>query len=542
MWAVADIDNSKVVARGTDIASFIKWMTTTRRDKSSTIYFHNLRFDGAFLLSHLELNGYKNVKNFTDDCNKEYKSLINEMGVWYGLSFRFKKADYYLRVNIYDSFKKIPLSLEEIAKAYNLDVLKGTHDHEKYRPLGYKPTKEEWEYVDTDVLIQAKALKLHLENKMDKMTLSSDAYNNFRSRFTKKQFDVYFPSLAQHEWDYIRKAYKGGWTYSMPNKRNIVYNDVLSYDVNSLYPYAMLQDLPFGEPKTFKGKYVPNKYMPLYIQTIEVSFKLKDGFLPTLQNSSLGRYAKDLFFTDSENEIIELTLTNIDLDIFLRHHDIYHIKYLHGSMFYSSNNLFTEYISEWGAVKEHSTDGIRQIAKAMLNSLYGKFGTNPKHRDKIPYIDEDDILRFKLGEEETSLYLKYLPIAVFTTANARAVQINSAQKLYKHFLYGDTDSLKLVDISEEEVEKILNVHPTKLGSWKLEDTYKDFKAIKAKAYAYTLYDDDNCHVVASGLPQKVKQEITSLDDFRVGFTTDSKLVQRHVKGGVILKPSRHEIK
>ena len=77
---------------------------------------------------------------------------------------------------------------------------------------------------------------------------------------------------------------------------------------------------------------------PLYIQTIEVSFKLKEGYLPQLQTSSLD-FTNDLFLTDTENNIIELTLTNLDLELFFEHHEVYYIKYLYGMKFKSHNHI-----------------------------------------------------------------------------------------------------------------------------------------------------------------------------------------------------------
>ena len=77
-----------------------------------------------------------------------------------------------------------------------------------YRPLGYIPTDEEWSYVDRDTIIVAMAIREKLEKGMHKMTLGSDAYYNFKRRFSRKQFDYLFPILPLEDWQYIKKAYK----------------------------------------------------------------------------------------------------------------------------------------------------------------------------------------------------------------------------------------------------------------------------------------------------------------------------------------------
>lgn len=549
MWAIADIEKNKVVQQGTNIESFMDYVTLTRRDKSTNIYFHNLRFDGAFIVNHLLTNGYKNVKAFSKNPNQEFKSLINDMGVWYGITLRIAKAGYKITVNFFDSYKKIPLPVKAIAKAYNLSMSKGDFDYEMYRPMGYKPTPEEWDYVYRDVLIVAQALKEKIDSGLDRMTLSSDAYTDFQSDYTPRYFEYFFPNLTLEEWEYLRKAYRGGWVYANERHKGKVLENVLSFDVNSLYPASMYKTLlPVGKPRYFIGKYKPHKTFPLYVQKIVASFKLKDGYLPTIQTSSLGRMNRDLFLTDTEDDEVELSFTNLDLEIFLRHHHVYSIKYIDGYMFKGSDMQFTTYIDKWAKVKENETGGKRQMAKDMLNSLYGKFGTSPKRRDKKPRL-EKGVLKFENGEVETSRYLKYIPVAIFTTAYARVTEIGASQKLYDYHVYSDTDSIKVHNITLEEVAKVLDIDSKKIGKWKYEARYEKFKMLKAKHYSYIMGDefitkeeDRGLKITASGITDDVKKTITSFDDFKVGFTTDKKLLQRQVVGGVVLVPTKHEIK
>ena len=543
MYAIANIDTLEVVERGTSIEQFLAWCYTYQGDKSISVYFHNLAFDGSFIVNHLLSIGYKHVKKFGEEPDNEFETLINDMGMWYTIKIRYKKGKGLVNVTFKDSVKKIPLSVRNIAKVYKMRIGKGDFEYNMYRPLGYVPTADEWDYVDRDVLIVARALKQNFDSGMKKMTISSDAYKNFIDRYDKKQQNLYFPYLELDVWEDIRKAYKGGWVYHNQAMSGKVIDNVLSYDVNSLYPYSMYEQLlPYSHPRKFIGKYQYNRLFPLYIQFIEVSFKLKEGYLPTIQTASLGRYTKDLFLTDTENDTVELALTNIDLDLFLKHHEVYYIKYKYGYMFRARRDLFKGYIDDWYHVKETTTGGERQLAKLMLNSLYGKFGTNPKNKDKKPYLNENKALRFNTGEETISRWLKYIPVAVFTTANARKVIIESSQMFYDNHLYSDTDSMKLYNITPEEVAKKIDVDSKRLGAFDLEDEYKQFKMLKPKHYAYTLEGDDHLYIKASGIPDKVKDTITSFDIFSKGFETNDKLIMRQVKGGAVLVPSQHVIK
>ena len=49
-WAACNIDNIEEKHYGNDIESFLEWCS----NKSDTsIYFHNLKFDGQFIISYL---------------------------------------------------------------------------------------------------------------------------------------------------------------------------------------------------------------------------------------------------------------------------------------------------------------------------------------------------------------------------------------------------------------------------------------------------------------------------------------------------------
>ena len=94
--------------------------------------------------------------------------------------------------------------------------------------------------------------------------------------------------------------------------------------------------------------------------------------------------------------------------------------------------IFDEYIDYWYNIKNNSKDGVRELAKLMLNNLYGKFGTNPRF---IPYIPTfiDGEVKYLAGDEEERNSV-YVPMASFITAYARNKTIRSAQKLYNHFV------------------------------------------------------------------------------------------------------------
>ena len=146
----------------------------------------------------------------------------------------------------------------------------------------------------------------------------------------------------------------------------------------------------FGEAVFFNGKYEDDPLYPLYIQMLTCSFTIKKNKIPTIQLKKHLSFLENEYLENSNNEVVCLVLTNIDLQLFLEHYNVDEVTYRCGWKFKSVNGLFTEYIDKWINRKNEATlsgnNGIRQMAKLQLNSLYGKFATKIKTRSKIPFL------------------------------------------------------------------------------------------------------------------------------------------------------------
>lgn len=148
------------------------------------------------------------------------------------------------------------------------------------------------------------------------------------------------------------------------------------------------EKLPFGEPKYFKGKYENDNVYDLYIQRIVLThFKVKKNKIPTIQIKNNSSFLGTEYLRECNEEVV-LTLTNIDLKLFLEQYeyDENDLEYVDGWKFRSKKGIFKEYIDKWITRKNEATisknSGQRQIAKLMLNSLYRKICntsySNPK--------------------------------------------------------------------------------------------------------------------------------------------------------------------
>ena len=190
--------------------------------------------------------------------------------------------------------------------------------------------------------------------------------------------------------------------------------------------------LPFGDPLFFEGKYIDDNLYKLYIQCLSCSFELKPGMIPTLQIKNNPAFVPNEYVKSSGGDIVTIVLTNIDLELFFKHYDVDVKKWNGGWKFKGLKGLFTNYINFWTErkinAKKENNNVLYVISKLMLNSLYGKFGLNPKVQGKYPYLDEEGVIKYKLYPQEIRDSI-YLPVATFVTSYARRKTILTSQAI-----------------------------------------------------------------------------------------------------------------
>jgi len=132
--------------------------------------------------------------------------------------------------------------------------------------------------------------------------------------------------------------------------------------------------LPFSEPIFFNGKYENDKVYNLYIQMITCSFEIKENKIPTIQIKHDMSFRGNEYLESSNGEIVCLVLTNIDLELFFEHYNVYELEFVCGWKFKSLQGIFKDYIDKWITRKNNATiegnKAQRTLAKLMLNSLY----------------------------------------------------------------------------------------------------------------------------------------------------------------------------
>jgi hypothetical protein len=537
-WGVVELDSPESFTYGTDIKDFIDWCSKV---KKRVIYFHNLKFDGKFLIDFLIRNHF--VYDPDRKTDNSFTCLISEYGHFYSIEVTFKAYKKDRKSTIfYDSLKKLPLSVAKIAKSFNLSSLKGEIDYKKDRPVGYSPTDEELEYLFNDVWIVAQALSIQHQQNLKRMTIGGDALFHYKT-ITGKNYRKWFPDILDNEGRMfleLKRFYRGGFTYVNPTYQGIDIGEGVTYDCNSMYPSVMKNDLlPYGQPIYYSGKYNTEfeDIYPLYCQTVVSEFRLKKGHIPFVCDKT-GFFKKSIEYIENTLPFkpVVLHLTNIELELFYEHYDIITISYEGGYMFKGRHGMFNDYIDHWTEIKEQAdkdgNSGLRQIAKLMLNSLYGKFGKNIFMGGKIPEFDYDsDIVRYK--DKPVKLEQgEYIPIAIFVTSYARNKMIRTAQSNYDRFIYCDTDSCHLVGTS---LPLSIEIDPYKLGAWKEEDCFIRARYLRPKAYVLDVIKENGekkFKVKCSGMTEDIKEQV-SFENFYIGLTLEGKKLPRTISGGVV---------
>lgn len=515
--------------------------------QNTTCYFHNLGFDGRFILDWLMKHGYEFIEG--DDLfeNQTFKTLISGMGKFFSITVRWKNGH---TVEFRDSLKKLPMAVRRIAKSFGMEMSKGDLDYDLYRAPGQQPTPEELDYLKRDCLIVANAMKEVLDNGMTRLTVASDALAEYKKLTGITYFEKLFP-IFDHSMDMeIRRAYRGGFTYADERFKGRVVGSGMVFDVNSLYPSVMkFKDIPYGDPLFQRGRVEPTKTHPLTIFSVTFTAKLKPDHIPVIQikgnNLFLGtEYLKEI------TEPTTLMVTNIDWELYNDHYDINVLAWGGGWKFRAQQGMFDLYIDKWSEIKAKEKGGKREIAKLHLNSLYGKYATNPNITSKIPVL-QDGVVKLVRGKPETRPPI-YTAAGAFITAYARDITIRSAQANYSVFAYADTDSLHLL---RDDVPDNLTVHPTDLGAWKFEYAFNAAYYVRPKFYLERKsYEnehndecDNDCEVQhnyenrVAGLPVSVSSTLT-FDDLVEGRVLHGKLNPQAVPGGVVLKDVPFELK
>lgn len=531
-------------------------------DCNVCVYYHNLKFDGAFWLSYLLVDlGYEQayVKH-SDDINdmewlpeKEMKNKtftysISNMGQWYRITIKDKNRF----IEIRDSLKLLPFSVKRIGESFGTKHKKLDMEYTGFRYAGCEITDSEKEYISNDVLVVKEALEIMFTEGHKKLTIGSCCLGEYKKSIGRKNYERLFPNVYEipinpiHSYetagDWIKHSYRGGWCYLVKGKEKQILTNGTTADVNSLYPSMMSSEsgnrYPVGEPTFWYGNFIPDEALKLnryYFIRIKTRFYLKENMLPFIQiknnllykgtealetsdiyNPKDGKYYSQYIDTNGniQEAIVTLTLTMTDFELIKEHYELVDFEIIDGCYFRSAIGIFDNYIDKYKKIKLESKGAKRELAKLFLNNLYGKMASSKNSSYKLAYVKEDKSIGFTtvIANDKKP---GYIPVGSAITSYARNFTIRAAQKNFygkdkDGFVYADTDSIHC-NLPPEKIKGI-TIHPKDFCCWKLEANWDEAIFIRQKTYIEHVthedlqpLDEPFYNIKCAGMPQKCKQ-------------------------------------
>ncbi len=552
-YYITEYENSVDLMINTVIESLLK-----PKYSGFKVYSHNLSgFDGIFLYKYLMNFKSDNLTCKFDELLKDNKMIYLKMNYSPVTNQRNNKFN----ITFHDSLLMLPHSLESLANKFNVKIKKGVFPYnflnnqynteidlnyigglpdykyysglinqEKYELIKNEFTlwnlkQESIDYCLNDCKVLYEVLKVFNKfffnlfklNIQNYSTLPSLAFDTQRSNFFMSDR---IPLIVGQLFDDIHKSFTGGSCdvyipQSEPGKI------VRSYDFNSIYPSEMRQYMPVAFEKRLSNG---SKYH--YIKQFEGDISLLDknpyGVFEVIVNcpdNIMEPILQRHFKINGQTRTIAPTGTWKDWYYSEELKNAEKVGYtytiLRGYLF-DKEIVFKDYVEALYKIKaSYSSDHpMYQIAKLLLNSLFGRYGMNQNiYANKRKIISDDDFLSYKnkfkilnieiINDLTKELYIEYedlafienmnmnsgfnstkdpkisVPIASAITANARIQLAWFKNNPLFNLFYCDTDCAHIdIDLSTIRPDLI----GPELGQLKLENEFKEVVYLAPKVY------------------------------------------------------------
>lgn len=621
------------------------------------LYFHNSRYDLAFILAWF----YANQKNgyVTLDGNIRLyvsKVLKGKQGMVYDVSFRYvwrdvTKSDHAHTMHVWDSAKIWKASLHDLSCDFDPTREKGLRKGATTggsRAMDVGVSDEMREYCLQDCRVIRYVMNYYFEQVEEFcgqpngfMTAAATTYN-MALHYRRKQFaesldarrvkawssilseaqtqeyinecgdlatayadrflDAAIPTVPffddrkavrdddgniirdekgnimldmvkKGEFSWMRDAYKGSTPLLYRDlrfsKAGLARNIIIK-DVNSMFPTQMVRELmPVGRPTWI----TPEQCLSLmatpsddttWIASIRITMRVKPGHRATyLSRKQEEIEEEDGFYMGKAIPVLDdvvITICEPEYRMILNDYDIYDMEVVRACSFKAVRGLFAGYINYWYDIKSTTKNpALKAFAKLMINSFYGKFGSNPL-MEQHEYTFSDGRLGDRVADITTDSRSEYyLPLAMWTTAYARKMLSDGCNALgWENVIYTDTDSWHIINLNEEEATaRLASVgignDDSKLGDAPTEQTCALGAYIRNKGYIH-FNEDGNVTILKgkNGKEDKKDIKMAGANEFPDINTADDltnltehdgrmgvwgyKLRQYNVIGGVLLMP------
>lgn len=513
------------------------------------IYVHNLPFEFQFFRNFVEL-----TQVFALEKRKVVKCVVND-------AFEFRCSYKLSNMSLQKFVSSTPDALY-YKKAGDLD-------YKKERTPSTWLYNDELGYCYNDVMGLREAIRHLLISEKDTLAsipMTSTGYvrREFRSAINENPRNHYiFKDLKLSPFTYalLKTATRGGNCHCNPkmsgalDERN-VFSDVSSYDMSSAYPAVMTQCKfpmsPFlrrDNDVSIIDKLVKQGTHALLIDCVFYDIKIKTlntvPYIPKAKCTTIFKPRID------NGRVLRATLcgmviTDIDWKIITSQYDIKEIEILNlfsAKYDYLPLELREKVIEQYNnkCKLKFGDPYLYNKYKNKINADFGMMLTdicrreisyNPADPDKNgnPFRLEDWDIEASMTKyyKSRNSFLAY-QWGVWVTSHCRNRLQKAIDLVGMDAIYCDTDSLKFIGNHDADFEKlnaeilqeakdcqlltycdVINPKTNKiehyqLGIWEKEKTYKTFKSLGAKKYAYTYeFDkkgkpDPNLHITVAGL-------------------------------------------
>lgn len=529
-------------------------------------YFHNLKFDDSYIASYM-----RNEEVVLNDGwrVKSGKRIISHKGQVYADQLRFTgprdpktHRPQTFRCDLWDSMKIWNNPLAKIGKTFGL-VKGGTTGGSQALMKGCDAMMEEYCLQDCRIMMVAMEDYFRRcetetcgQRRKGWMTAASTSYNLMeyytRKKVGNKEFENHFPSADEDHgfktWE--RLGYKGAVPLLDPDVRFKTLHDVSVFDINSMYPTQLVKALlPMGRPIDLKDADMERLMRirekgKLWVAKVRMIADVKPGHRATFvlkkrneDGDSLAWHINDYEACTETGESFQV-ITSKDMDYILRDYDIRCIEILDANGYEpDKDHMIAHFVLHWYKVKADASEkgdkALKEFAKLILNSLYGKFGANPEHIS-AEYDFIDDMIRMRECDAvEVDKVVKYLPVAMFVTAYARDMISRACNAIgWGNVAYTDTDSVHVHGMSHEEAEERLiregfEIHHTNLGAFDFESRWRDALYVRNKGYFhFCQLDNETGEELGDGHIDEIKMAGAN----KFSFDSIDQVQDRELKG------------
>lgn len=600
---------------------FFEGLSTQFPYRKMKVYFHNLSFDGVFILDWLGNNGY--TLNEMLDKPKTF-SVFRTTG----------SKIYQIKVKTQDklivflcSKMLLSSSVKALGKCVNIDKYQSeSQETEEFYNVEPNNNLEQFIKDNQDYVLYCKRdveiVRLSLLDFFESIADMCDIFNatedekkNVLESPTISQISLQMQILAakQHginKWElYIDHPVQrlimdvftnGGLTIANEEYRTKNIKDIEGHiiDLKSAYPAVMAGPLPYGkmyfeEPQP---EYVPpcwecdcderdhnfcekfqgtncndmnDKYLEEYEKYGYCTFydvfyeeiKPKNHRIPLLKNWTPTNPSEPNYFLEATN--YHTYLLKEEMEVLEQLYEFKGKKIL-DSFYFRLKPYLTDFVSKGFELKEkYKAEG--NLAKShtykiLLNSAYGIHAKRTDFKTVKEYkgeVWEDKKKKYKLSEnidlnkEDRHSYIPNNPLYAYDLSHylegqylvahkgiANYITAKTRVKLMKgilhfgpkNFVYCDTDSLFIINVPLEEIQKYCGKN---LGDWEVEE--KDFdQAIVMRSKNYQLYKEGK--EIKQGAAG-IKKGAIDLRNVKGGDAIEvigASLVPHRVPGGLIL--------